>query len=86
MHAPVIHMCACRGYVNVFLSRWQTAKDCFEDALTLDPSSKVIQSNITVCTFYMGRLKEVRACVRVCVCVCACVRVCVCVCVCGPLQ
>lgn len=48
-----------RGYVNVFLSRWQTACDCFKEALTFDPASKVIQSNITVCNFYMGKLKEV---------------------------
>ena len=45
--------------MNVFLSRWQTARDCFAEALTLDPASKVIQSNITVCSFYMGQLKEV---------------------------
>ena len=45
--------------MNVFLSRWQTARDCFEEALTFDPASKVIQSNITVCNFYMGKLKEV---------------------------
>lgn len=50
--------------MNVFLSRWQTASDCFEGALALDPSDMVIQSNIAVCTFYMGRLKEVCMYVR----------------------
>lgn len=50
---------SCSGYLNVFLSRWQTASDCFKAALTFDPSNIVIQNNITVCAFYMGRLKEV---------------------------
>lgn len=35
------------------------ARDCFKAALEIDPSNIVIQSNITVCTFYMGMLKEV---------------------------
>ena len=48
-----------RGLVNVFLSRWQIARECFEEASQLDPSNLAIQSNITVCTFYQGKLKEV---------------------------
>ena len=48
-----------RGLVNVFLSRWQIARECFEEASKFDPSNLAIRSNITVCTFYQGRLKEV---------------------------
>ena len=41
------------------LSRWQIARECFEEASQLDPSSLAIQTNVTVCTFYQGKLKEV---------------------------
>ena len=45
--------------MNVFLSRWQLAKDCFESALQLEPNNLTLKNNITVCTFYQGHLKEV---------------------------
>ena len=43
----------------MFLSRWQIARECFEEAAKSDPTNLAIQSNISVCTFYQGRLKEV---------------------------
>ena len=48
-----------RGMVNVFLCRWQLAKDCFESALQLEPTNMTLKKNIAVCTFYQGHLKEV---------------------------
>ena len=48
-----------RGMVNVFLCRWQLAKDCFESALQLEPTNMTLKNNIAVCTFYQGHLKEV---------------------------
>ena len=58
---------SCRGLVNVFLSRWQLAKDCFESALQLEPNNLTLKNNITVCTFYQGHLKEVchYTCIRI---------------------
>ena len=50
---------SCRGLVNVFLSRWQLAKDCFESALQFEPNNLTLKNNFTVCTFYQGHLKEV---------------------------
>ena len=48
-----------RGLVNMFLSRWQLARDSFESALQLDPGSLALRNNIAICTFYQGHLKEV---------------------------
>ena len=51
--------CVCRGLVNVFLGRWQLAKDSFESALQLEPTNLTLRNNVAVCTFYQGHLKEV---------------------------
>ena len=51
----------CRGLVNVFLGRWQLAKDSFESALQLEPTNLTLRNNVAVCTFYQGHLKEVSA-------------------------
>ena len=48
-----------RGLVNVFLCRWQLAKDCFENALQLEPTNVTLSNNVAVFTFYQGHLKEV---------------------------
>jgi hypothetical protein len=48
-----------RGLVNVFLCRWQLAKDSFESALQLEPTNMTLKNNVAVCTFYQGHLKEV---------------------------
>jgi tetratricopeptide (TPR) repeat protein len=47
-----------QGLVNVYLGRWQLAKDSFESALQLDPGNLTLRNNIAVCTFYQGHLKE----------------------------
>ena len=64
---PSFSWFSCRGLVNVFLSRWQLAKDCFESALQLEPNNLTLKNNITVCTFYQGHLKEVchYTCIRI---------------------
>ena len=49
-----------RGLVNVFLSRWQQARESFEAALHLEPTNLILRNNIAVCAFYQGHLKEVR--------------------------
>jgi tetratricopeptide (TPR) repeat protein len=50
-----------QGLVNVFLCRWQLAKDSFESALQLEPTNMTLKNNVAVCTFYQGHLKE---CIR----------------------
>ena len=45
--------------MNVFLGRWQLAKDSFESALQLEPTNLTLRNNVAVCTFYQGHLKEV---------------------------
>ena len=37
----------------------EIARECFEEASQLDPSNLAIQTNVTVCMFYQGKLKEV---------------------------